>query len=149
VCSLYGFAVARPPDVTLSVSELRIALGQLMRRLRAEHAFPISQGAVLGRLEREGPATTSALAAAERVRPQSMAQTISELGAAGLVARSPDPTDGRQILIDLTERGRSTLAEERARRDGWLAHAIEGDLTEEEQEILFQSVPILRRLAQS
>ena len=104
---------------------------------------------MLARLEREGPATTSALAAAERVRPQSMAQTIAELGAAGLVARSPDPTDGRQILIELTERGRTTLAEERARREGWLANAIESELTAGEQETLLQALPILRRLAQS
>jgi len=141
--------VARPPDVALSASELRVVLGQLLRRLRAEHQFPISQGTVLARLEREGPATTSALAAAERVRPQSMAQTIAELGAAGLVARSPDPTDGRQILIELTERGRTTLAEERARREGWLANAIESELTEGEQETLLRALPILRRLAQS
>ena len=141
--------MARPPDVALSASELRVVLGQLLRRLRAEHQFPISQGTVLARLEREGPATTSALAAAERVRPQSMAQTIAELGAAGLVARSPDPTDGRQILIELTERGRTTLAEERARREGWLANAIESELTEGEQETLLQALPILRRLAQS
>ena len=141
--------MARPPDVALSASELRVVLGQLLRRLRAEHQFPISQGTVLARLEREGPATTSALAAAERVRPQSMAQTIAELGAAGLVARSPDPTDGRQILIELTERGRTTLAEERARREGWLANAIESELTEGEQETLLRALPILRRLAQS
>ena len=141
--------MARPPDVALSASELRVVLGQLLRRLRAEHQFPISQGTVLARLEREGPATTSALAAAERVRPQSMAQTIAELGAAGLVARSPDPTDGRQILIELTERGRTTLAEERARREGWLANAIESELTAEEQETLLRALPILRRLAQS
>jgi DNA-binding MarR family transcriptional regulator len=141
--------VARPPDVALSASELRVVLGQLLRRLRAEHQFPISQGTVLARLEREGPATTSALAAAERVRPQSMAQTIAELGAAGLVARSPDPTDGRQILIEVTERGRTTLAEERARREGWLAGAIESELTAQEQETLLRALPILRRLAQS
>ena len=64
---------------------------------------------MLARLEREGPATTSALAAAERVRPQSMAQTLAELGAAGLVgADGRIRTDGRQILIELTERGRAT-----------------------------------------
>ena len=141
--------MAWPPDVALSASELRVVLGQILRRLRAEHQFPISQGTVLARLEREGPATTSALAAAERVRPQSMAQTIAELGAAGLVARSPDPTDGRQILIEVTERGRTTLAEERARREGWLARAIESELTAEEQETLLRALPILRRLAQS
>ena len=82
-----------------------MVLGQLVRRLRAEHRLPISHGAVLGRLERDGPATTSALAAAERVRPQSMAQTVSELEAAGLIDRTPDPDDRRQIHIGLTERG--------------------------------------------
>ena len=62
-------------------------LGQLVRRLRTENSFSISQGAVLARLDREGPQTTSALAAAERVRPQSMAQTIAELQATGFVGR--------------------------------------------------------------
>ena len=130
-------------------SELRVVLGQLTRRLRAGNTIPLSHGMVLARLEREGPTTTSSLAAAERVRPQSMSQTVAELGAAGLVARTPDPTDGRRILLDITERGRATLEEDRARREGWLASAIEADLTPEEQEILRQAVAILHRLAQS
>jgi len=104
---------------------------------------------VLARLERDGPSTTSSLASAERVRPQSMSQTVADLGAAGLVVRTPDPTDGRRILIDITERGRATLEEDRARRDGWLASAIEADLTPEEQEILERAIAILHRLAQS
>ena len=132
-----------------SASELRVVLGQLTRRLRAENTIPLSQGMVLARLEREGPRTTSSLAAAERVRPQSMSQTVAELGAAGLVERTPDPTDGRRILIDITERGRATLEEDRARREGWLASAIEADLTPEEQRILQEAVAILHRLAQS
>jgi DNA-binding MarR family transcriptional regulator len=126
-----------------------VVLGQLTRRLRAENTIPLSQGIVLGRLEQEGPGTTSSLAAAERVRPQSMSQTVAELGAAGLVERTPDPTDGRRILIEITERGRATLAEDRARREGWLASAIEADLTPEEQQVLRRAVAILHRLAQS
>lgn len=126
-----------------------MVLGQLTRRLRAENTIPLSQGIVLARLEQEGPRTTSSLAAAERVRPQSMSQTVAELGAAGLVERTPDPTDGRRILIEITEQGRATLAEDRARREGWLASAIEADLTPEEQQILLEAVAILRRLAQS
>jgi DNA-binding MarR family transcriptional regulator len=122
-------------------------LGQLLRRLRAEHRFPISHATVLGRLDREGPATTSGLAAAERMRPQSMAQTVAELEADGLVARTPDPADRRRILIDLTERGRAVLAEERSRREGWLAEAIAAELTAEEQDLLVRAVPLLGRLA--
>ena len=124
-------------------------LGQLVRRLRAENSFSISQGAVLARLDRDGPQTTSALAVAERVRPQSMAQTVAELQAAGLVGRRPDPLDGRRILIELTERGHDTLVDDRQRREGWLAQAIELELTAEEQDVLMRAVPLLRRLTQS
>jgi DNA-binding MarR family transcriptional regulator len=78
-----------------------------------------------------------------------MAHTIGELGAAGLVGRRPDPLDGRQILIELTDLGRQALTDERRRRDGWLAQAIAAELTSEEREILARAVPLLRRLAQS
>jgi DNA-binding MarR family transcriptional regulator len=145
-CTISG--VNRTASIASSASELRIVLGQLIRRLRAEHSFSISQGTVLARLEREGPQTTSVLAAAERVRPQSMAHTIAELESGGLVARRPHPLDKRQVLVEITERGVRTLADDRKRREGWLALAI-ADLTPEEQETLIRAVPLLRRLAQS
>jgi len=126
-----------------------MVLGQLVRRLRAENTAPISQVTVVARLEREGPMTTSALAAAGRVRPQSMAHTLAELQGAGCVARRPDPLDRRQVLIELTEAGRHMLSSDRQRREGWLAQAIERELTPEEQETLLRAVPLLRRLAQS
>jgi DNA-binding MarR family transcriptional regulator len=132
-----------------SASELRIVLGQLVRRLRAEHRLPLSHGTVLARLERQGPATTSNLAAAERVRPQSMAQTIFDLEEAGFVSRTPDPSDRRQVLIAVTGDGLAALAEDRARREGWLAQAIASELTPEEQDVIMRAVPLLRRLAQS
>lgn len=128
-------------------SELRLVLGQLVRRLRAEYTFPVAQAAVLSRLDREGSQTTSALAAAERVRPQSIAQTLAELEAARLIDRRPDPTDGRRVLIGLTERGRDRVLEERGRREGWLAGAIAAELTLEEQTTLLAAVPLLQRLS--
>jgi DNA-binding MarR family transcriptional regulator len=131
-----------------TASDLRIVIGGLIRRLRVENALPIGQGTVLSRLDREGPATTSSLAAAEHVRPQSMAATIAELHDDGLVGRRPHPLDRRQILIELTDRGREQLADDRQRREGWLAQAIEAELTLEEQETLKRAVPLLRRLTQ-
>ena len=124
-------------------------LGQLVRRLRSEYAFPIAQASVLSRLDREGAQTTSGLAAAERVRPQSMAQTLAELEADELIARRPDPADRRQVLIELTSRGRDRLAEDRRRREGWLAEAIAAELTSAEQQTLIDAVPLLRRLSRS
>jgi DNA-binding MarR family transcriptional regulator len=120
-----------------------------MRRLRAEHRFSISHGAVLGRLDREGPQSVSDLAAKERVRPQSMAQTVSDLQGDGLVERSPDPDDGRRALVSLTEHGSEVLQAERRNREGWLARAIDEDLSPEEQATLRESVELLRRLAEN
>ena len=86
-------------DTAHLASDLRVVLGQLVRRLRAEHRFSLSHGAVLGRLDRGGPQSVSDLAAAERVRPQSMAQTVGDLETGGLVSRQPDPADGRRALV--------------------------------------------------
>ena len=130
-------------------SELRIVLGQLVRRLRSEYSFPIAQASVLSRLDRDGAQTTSALAAAERIRPQSMAQTLLELEGDGLISRRPDPDDGRRILIELTDGGHDRLREDRRRREGWLAEAIATTLTVDEQRTLIDALPLLRRLAQS
>jgi DNA-binding MarR family transcriptional regulator len=134
-------------DATQLASELRVVLGRLMRRLRAEHGFPLGHGAVLGRLDREGRQSTADLAAAERVRPQSMGQTLGELEAQRLISRHPDPNDGRRILIELTAAGREALAEDRLRRVGWLSEAIEQGFTAEEQHVLEQALALLARLA--
>ena len=135
-------------DTSLVASELRVVLGQLMRRLRVEHRFPLSHGAVLGRLDRQGPLSTVELASAERVRPQSMGQTLAELETQGLVSRRPDEADGRRTLLELTDAGRQTLAEDRQRREGWLTQAIEQEFSAEEQEVLAQAIPLLARLTE-
>ena len=135
------------PDTALLASELRVVLGQLMRRLRAEHRFSLSQGSVLGRLDREGPRSVSELATADRVRPQSMAQAVGELEAEGLVSRRPDPGDGRRALVELTDKGLAVLHADRRQREGWLAGAIDEGFSAHEHEVLEQAVPLLRRLA--
>jgi DNA-binding MarR family transcriptional regulator len=136
-------------DISLVASELRVVLGQLVRRLRAEHRFSLSHGAVLARLDREGARSTSDLAAAERVRPQSMAQTVSDLEAEGLIKRRPDPADARRALIELTDEGRETLEADRRHREGWLMQAIAEGFSEQEQQALAEAVPLLTRLADS
>jgi DNA-binding MarR family transcriptional regulator len=133
-------------QVVKGAGELRLVLGQLVRRLRAEYSFPVAQATVLSRLDREGPQTASALAAAERVRPQSMAQTLAELEAAGLIERRPDPGDRRSSQIELTKQGRDRVLEERGRREDWLAAAIAAELSPEEQRTLLAAVPLLQRL---
>jgi DNA-binding MarR family transcriptional regulator len=141
--------MAAKTDPALVASELRVVLGQLVRRLRAENRLPMTHGAILGRLDREGARSVSDLAAAERVRPQSMAQAVQELEADGLVARRPDPGDRRRALVELTADGLAALEQDRRHRVGWLAQAIAEDLTAGERDALARAVPLLRRLAES
>jgi len=134
-------------DPALLASELRLIVGRLVRRMRVEGRLPLAQLAVLGRLDRGGPATVSALATAERVRPQSMSQTVGELEGDRLVVRHPDPSDRRQLLVELTEAGMATLTDERRHREGWLARAIAEDLSPAERAALEAALEPLRRLA--
>jgi DNA-binding MarR family transcriptional regulator len=136
-------------DITELAAELRVSLGQIFRRVRAEHGFPLGQGSVLGALSREGPRSISELAAGARMRPQSMAQTVRELEEAGLVARRPDPTDGRRAIIDLTPAGLEALEADRRHRVGWLAQVLNEDLSEAERATIRAAAPILRRIADS
>lgn len=133
-------------DLDTLPTELRVVLGRLMRRLRSEHRFPLTQASVLGRLDRDGPRSIGELAAIESVRPQSMSQTINELESDGLIERRPDERDGRRTQIALTPEGRSALDADRAAREGWLGQEI-GEFTVAEQEILREAVALLNRLA--
>ena len=136
-------------DSGLLASELRLEIGRLVRRLRAEQGFPVHHLAVLGRLDREGPQSIGDLARAERVRPQSMAQTVGDLEGEALVARTPDPADRRRAIVALTDQGLAALSEQRRQREGWLARAIEEDLSERERELLRAAAAVIRRLAES
>jgi DNA-binding MarR family transcriptional regulator len=132
--------------------ELRVLVGKLKRRLREEaHLgdFTWSQVEVLGRLEREGPATVTNLARAEGVRPQSMGETLSTLKAAGLVSGAPDPTDGRQTVLSLTATCREMIKASRAAREDWLFRAIRTKLAAAEQAELASAVALLKRLVDS
>ncbi len=123
-------------------------LGRVIRRLRMEYRFGLTQAAVLGRLDREGPTSTGELAKAERVRPQSMSQTLSELETDGFVSRAPDERDGRRTLVALTDAGRAELYRDRERRDGWIAKALAEQFTADERESLEHALALLQRLAE-
>jgi DNA-binding MarR family transcriptional regulator len=133
-------------DAAPLAGELRVVLGRLIRRLRAEHGFSLAQGAVLGRLDREGPQSVSDLAGKERMRPQSMAQTVADLEAGSYVERRPDPGDRRRALISLTDGGRELLAASRQRREGWLECAID-ELPDEDRATVERAVVLLAHLA--
>ena len=131
-------------------STLRVSMARLTRRLRTEDVddLGVSPGqlGVLGVLLREGERTVGQLAAAERVQPPSMTRTVGCLEDQGLVERAAHPTDGRQVLIRLSDKGHEFVAAERRRRDAWLALRLR-DLTPDERAVLRQAAPILERLS--
>ena len=142
------------PDPAVSraaalAQELRALLSTLKRRLREQgHTAELtpSQVSVLLRLERDGPATASALARAEGMRPQSMGPVIAALTGAGLVSGTPDPADGRQTLLSLTPACRAWAREGRAARQDWLTRALHSRLSPGEQEELAAALALLKRL---
>lgn len=128
---------------------LRMAFGRLKRRLReqaGEGDLTTSQAAVMLRLETQGEATTSSLARAEAMRPQSMAAVVAALEAAGLIAGAPDPTDGRRTLLAPTDAGRQWLQHARAARQDWLSRTLLARFSAEERADLARSVGLLQRL---
>jgi DNA-binding MarR family transcriptional regulator len=137
-------------DVARAADDLEMLLGRLRRRIRAEapnNGLPLSQMAVLGRVVRDGPDTATGLAAAERVRAQSIALTIGHLESQGLVERASDPADRRRILVSATEDGRRLIHTVRRSRQAWLAQAIAACFAEDEQETLVKAIALLDRLA--
>jgi DNA-binding MarR family transcriptional regulator len=136
---------------TALASALRLAVMRLARRMRAERAdthLTLTQLAALATLERHGPLTPRDLAGAERVSPPSMTRIAASLEGAGLVSRTDHPTDGRQVLLDVTPHARALLREDRRRREAWLARRLR-ELDEDDRETLRKAAEVLDRLASS
>ena len=55
-----------------------------------------------------------------------MSRRLTSLVDRGLVAREPDPADGRASLLCLTDEGREAVRQERDRRVALVTDALEG-----------------------
>jgi DNA-binding MarR family transcriptional regulator len=135
-----------------SAHSLRLSVMRLHRRLRKERpdtGLSLTRLSVLGRLDRDGPATASAIAEVERIQPQSMTRVVAELERRGLIDRRPDTIDRRRVLLRISPAGERLIAEDRRRRDEWLSVAMADTLTPAEQDILRVAATLLDRLAES
>ena len=132
------------------VVDLLAAMGQLVRRLRTESRsgeLSWSQLAIMARLE-AGPMTTADLARVEAMKPQSMGTALAQMEEEGLVRRKAHPTDGRQILYELTAVGIEGRYKSRLAKRAWLLAAI-SQLGREEQQRLFAATDVIKRLAET
>ncbi|WP_227496965.1 MarR family winged helix-turn-helix transcriptional regulator [Planctomonas psychrotolerans] len=144
-------ASADHDDASALSRELRVAVMRVSRRLRAERAndeVSDAQFAVLGFLFRDGPLTPGALSELERVSPPSMNRTVNCLADAGLVTREAAPSDGRKVLVTLTEAGRNTVLETRRRRSAWL-YARLAELSPADRSVLTDAAVLLQGIADS
>jgi DNA-binding MarR family transcriptional regulator len=136
---------------TAMANALRLSVMRLARRLRAERpetSLTLSQLAALATLDRHGPLTPGELAAHEKISPPSMTRILAVLEGRDLVTRTPHPTDGRQVLVAVGPAGLDLLAEDRRRRDAWLAQRMQA-LSDDELAVLRQAGTILDKLAGS
>jgi DNA-binding MarR family transcriptional regulator len=131
---------------------LRLAVVRTSRRLRqqalgAEGAGELSPtlSAALATVDIHGPLTPSELAERERVKRPTATRTVARLEELGLVARTPDPSDGRACLVATTAEGRALMKRLRTRKNAYLANRISG-LDDAELETLGRAADILDRM---
>jgi len=135
-------------DSRVLASDLSLAVVRLARHLRSRRAdakVSLTQLSAMATLAREGAMTPGALAARERVQPPSMTRVIASLLAAGFVERAPHPTDGRQVIVTLSETGLALIADETHAREVWMNSKL-ADLDETQLKSLEDAVAIITTL---
>ena len=140
-------ATAPPHNLTRSAARLRLAITRTARRLRQEAAGELTptSAAALATVERHGPLTPSELAEIERIKRPSATRSLRCLEDAGLVSRTPDPSDGRSALVSITPSGRERLRGLRRRKNAYLARRMQA-LPREDLETLERAAEILEGL---
>jgi len=129
-----------------AANDVRVVFGRVKRRLKVlaeKDDLTPSQSSVLSRLSTDGAASASELAAAERVRPQSMAAILAKLRAVDLIERHPDPEDGRRQVVSLTTAGRRRIQGDRKIRQEWFARAFEDRCTEAERQTILKALALI------
>lgn len=118
---------------------------QMVRRRSPGWDISAAQSSVLTALLDRGPLRMGELASLEGVRMPTATSMVSRLEKLGLVRRVPDPQDRRAVQVDLTDGGRSQIAELVAERNGQFADLLAG-LDEEDLRHLRDAVPAMARL---
>lgn len=145
-------AQATDPDGDLAhaAARLRLAITRTARRLRQEASTDLTPTttAALATVERSGPITPSELAEIERVKRPTATRSLRCLLDAGLVDRTPDPSDGRSALVTITPEGSDRLRRLRSRKNAFLAKRMR-KLPAEDVAALGRAAVILEQLLES
>ena len=139
---------ATAEQLAISVREAIMRLNRRLRQARAVGDLTFSQLSALTSLQLAGALTPRELADVERVQPPTMTKIVGKLEERGLVARTPHPTDRRQVILAATEEGRTVYAQFEQARNEWLALQL-AELTPEERDTLERAAQILRQVARN
>jgi DNA-binding MarR family transcriptional regulator len=137
------------PEAARAARDVRVVVSRLRRRLKEVSGsldLTPSQTSVLSRIANDGPCSASELAAAERIRPQSLAASLAVLEDRGMIRRDPDPADGRRQLISLSAATRELIEGDRQIREEWLASALQQRYTAAELKVVIEALTLLERL---
>ena len=140
------------PTPEAVATALSVSLGLVYRSMRqplAEGELTLPERSALSKIGRGGPLTAADLAKQEQISPQSMGATLGELESRGLIARSPDPRDGRRAILSLTAAGTTALRAKRAMRNAQITQALDSNFTPAERARLLEVAPLLERLAET
>ena len=138
-------------DPTEVASALQLSIGLFARRYRQSagpDGLTMPEQSTLFRLEHDGPASASDLARAEQVTPQAVGPVVAVLEERGLVMRSPDPKDGRRVLLAVTEPGLEALRNKRSARVERMANVLAEDFSRAELETLHAAAQLIERLGE-
>jgi DNA-binding MarR family transcriptional regulator len=103
---------------------------------------------VLATAVREGPVRITDLAELEGLNPTMLSRIVGKLEAAGLVGRTPDPSDGRVAVLAATRKGRDLVGRVRRERTDALSLVIDG-LDEDQRRALVTALPVLESMAEA
>lgn len=144
VLSCRTVCVVKDGDLRLA-SDLSLAVMRLARQLRfrrPESPVTLSQLSALATLAKDGAMTPGALAVRERVRPPSMTRVIASLADLGLVVRTSHPSDGRQVLVAVSDAGAALVDSERRASQEWLRNRL-ATLDSDERDILLRAADLM------
>jgi DNA-binding MarR family transcriptional regulator len=97
---------------------------------------------LLRALEQHGDQTMTTLAHSLNITQRRITSLVAALASDGLIARAPNPADGRSTLISLTEAGGKHLETYWPQFQAAVSAAF-GDLPAEQQEQLLAITPLL------
>ncbi|WP_410671742.1 MarR family winged helix-turn-helix transcriptional regulator [Amycolatopsis sp. cmx-4-68] len=138
-----------PPE--LNIAELSTVFEDFTRmaiRLPSVQRWSFTTLSVLHTLAGGGPSRLTALTASEQVTQSAITQIVTKLERDGLVERRPDPSDGRAVLVHITEAGTAVVEGRRAERRARLAE-LAGRLTPAERASIAAALPALARLIEA